>query len=119
MTGERRGLTGQADIQSRSLITGEVGHTTVEIKHGSGRDISPNDVMFTVNKLATSMSQKSEHAFSGNVGKIQATRGSKEARTSLKNNTCTIVMIPNSFFHRLRRDSVPFDVDSKTRKTLR
>jgi len=61
-----------AAVQSRSLITGEAGLTTIEMTNSQGRSIAPNDVMFTVNKLAK-MSQRDEDlAFTADIGKIQS-----------------------------------------------
>lgn len=65
------------DIQSRSLITGELGFATVEMKNVNGRPLAANDVMFTVSKLAR-MSQRegeSELTFDSNLGKIQTSDG--------------------------------------------
>jgi ATP-dependent RNA helicase DDX21 len=59
------------EIQSRSLITGEVGYATVEMTNSQGKSITANDVMFTVGKLAR-MSRKTETSvFDSDVGKIQ------------------------------------------------
>jgi ATP-dependent RNA helicase DDX21 len=59
-------------VESRSLLTGEVGFATVEMTNSRGRPISPGDVMFTVSKLSR-MSQKDSEglSFDGDVGKIQ------------------------------------------------
>jgi ATP-dependent RNA helicase DDX21 len=63
-----------AEVQSRSLITGEVGLATVEMSNTRGRPVSPGDVMFTVNKLARMSRREGDGVFSfdGEVGKIQA-----------------------------------------------
>ena len=60
-----------ADVESRSLLTGEVGLATIEMTNSRGRNISPGDVMFTISKLAR-MSQRDENGlgFDGDVGKI-------------------------------------------------
>ena len=62
------------EIQSRSLLTGDVGFATVEVRHKGGRSLSPNDVVFTVDKLAR-MSEKEggENVFDGNIGRVQVT----------------------------------------------
>eukprot|EP00571_Detonula_confervacea_P011516 CAMPEP_0172306568 /NCGR_PEP_ID=MMETSP1058-20130122/7616_1 /TAXON_ID=83371 /ORGANISM="Detonula confervacea, Strain CCMP 353" /LENGTH=876 /DNA_ID=CAMNT_0013018497 /DNA_START=120 /DNA_END=2750 /DNA_ORIENTATION=+ len=62
-------------VDSRSLLTGEVGFATVEMTNSKGRPISPGDVMFTVSKLSK-MSQKDggDLQFEGDVGKIQTNR---------------------------------------------
>jgi len=59
-------------VESRSLLTGEVGFATVEMTNTRGRSISPGDVMFTVSKLSR-MSRKDggDLMFDGDVGKIQ------------------------------------------------
>lgn len=61
-----------AEVESRSLLTGEVGLATIEMTNSRGRNISPGDVMFTISKLAR-MSQRDENGlgFDGDVGKIQ------------------------------------------------
>lgn len=61
------------DVQTRSLLTGEVGVATVEMTNSGGRPIGPNDVMFIVGKLAR-MSKSDEDekmAFNSDIGKIQ------------------------------------------------
>jgi ATP-dependent RNA helicase DDX21 len=61
------------DVQSRSLLTGEVGFATVEVKNVNGRPLSSNDVVFTINKLAR-MSEKddsTEYTFDGSIGRVQ------------------------------------------------
>ncbi|KAL3911471.1 MAG: hypothetical protein SGILL_007270, partial [Bacillariaceae sp.] len=63
-----------AEVQSRSLITGELGLATIEMTNTRGRPVSAGDVMFTVNKLAR-MSRRDDDgvfSFDGDVGKIQA-----------------------------------------------
>lgn len=57
-------------VESRSLLTGEVGLATIEMSNNQGRPVSPGDVMFTVSKLAR-MSRKEGDEFESNVGKIQ------------------------------------------------
>ncbi|KAL7579521.1 hypothetical protein ACA910_007896 [Epithemia clementina (nom. ined.)] len=59
-----------ADVQSRSLITGEPGMATVEMVT-KGRPVSPGDVMFTVSKLSRMSKTDEDLAFDGDVGKIQ------------------------------------------------
>lgn len=64
------------EVQSRSLITGELGYTTVEMKNVNGRPLAPNDVMFTVAKLSRmSQHEGGELQFASNLGKIQTTDG--------------------------------------------
>ena len=61
------------EVQSRSLLTGDVGYATVEVKNTNGRPLSSNDVVFTINKLAR-MSEKendAEFAFEASVGRVQ------------------------------------------------
>jgi ATP-dependent RNA helicase DDX21 len=61
-----------ADVQSRSLLTGELGLATVEMKNSNGRPINPNDVMFTVGKLSRMSQRDEELSFDNDVGKIDA-----------------------------------------------
>lgn len=63
-------------VQSRSLITGEVGLATVEMKNTNGRPLAPNDVMFTVSKLARMSQREGELTFDSDIGKIQTNGGS-------------------------------------------
>eukprot|EP00586_Coscinodiscus_wailesii_P012373 CAMPEP_0172505138 /NCGR_PEP_ID=MMETSP1066-20121228/183934_1 /TAXON_ID=671091 /ORGANISM="Coscinodiscus wailesii, Strain CCMP2513" /LENGTH=851 /DNA_ID=CAMNT_0013281623 /DNA_START=357 /DNA_END=2909 /DNA_ORIENTATION=- len=64
---------GADDIQSRSLLTGEVGMVTVEMTNARGRNVTPKDVMFTVGKLSRmSYKEDTETRFAGDVGKIQS-----------------------------------------------
>jgi len=67
-------------VESRSLLTGEAGFSTVEMTNSKGRPVSPGDVMFTVSKLAR-MSSKDEGdlQFEGDVGKIQTNRDTGNA----------------------------------------
>lgn len=67
------------EVQSRSLITGEAGLATVEMV-SKGRPVGPNDVMFTVNKLAHMSRRDDALSFDSDVGKIQANR---EAGTAI------------------------------------
>lgn len=60
------------DVQSRSLITGELGLATVEMTNSRGRPVSPGDVMFTVGKLSRMSNQEGDVKFESDVGKIQA-----------------------------------------------
>lgn len=66
-----------AAVQSRSLLTGELGMVTVEMK--STQPVSANDVMFTVSKLSRMSREDEKFAFDGDVGKIQANRESGSA----------------------------------------
>jgi ATP-dependent RNA helicase DDX21 len=59
-------------VQSRSLITGELGLATVEMTNSRGRPVSPGDVMFTVGKLSRMSRQEGDVTFDSDVGKIQA-----------------------------------------------
>lgn len=61
-----------SDVQSRSLITGEVGIATVEMANSNGRPIGPNDVMFTVGKLSRMSKNDDEMCFDSDIGKINA-----------------------------------------------
>ncbi|KAG7358787.1 ATP-dependent RNA helicase RhlE 2 [Nitzschia inconspicua] len=62
-----------SEIESRSLITGELGLATVEMTNTRGRPVSPGDVMFTVNKLSQMSRREGDNlSFDGDVGKIQA-----------------------------------------------
>lgn len=61
-----------ADVESRSLLTGEVGLATVEMANGNGRPIGPNDVMFTVGKLSRMSKRDEELSFDSDIGKINA-----------------------------------------------
>lgn len=72
------------EVEGRSLLTGESGFLTVEMKKEGDRPISPGDVMFTVSKLARLSRKEDEDdedegsednnsmAFDPDVGKIQA-----------------------------------------------
>jgi len=57
------------DIQSRSLITGELGLASVEMSYTIDKNVSPGDVMFTVGKLARMSA--GDLKFDSDVGKIQ------------------------------------------------
>ena len=57
------------DIQSRSLITGELGFASVEMSYKTDKRVTPGDVMFTVGKLARMSS--GDFKFDSDVGKIQ------------------------------------------------
>eukprot|EP00977_Amphora_coffeiformis_P008800 scaffold1992_cov187-Amphora_coffeaeformis.AAC.18 len=61
-----------ADVQSRSLITGELGVATVEMANANGRPIGPNDVMFTIGKLSRMSQRDDTLSFENSVGKINA-----------------------------------------------
>lgn len=61
-----------AEVQSRSLITGELGLATVEMTNSRGRPVSPGDVMFTVGKLSRMSRQEGDLTFDSDVGKIQS-----------------------------------------------
>jgi ATP-dependent RNA helicase DDX21 len=58
-------------VQSRSLLTGELGYCTVEMKNKEGQPLSPRDVMFTVGKLSR-LSQDGDLSFDSTVGKVQS-----------------------------------------------
>lgn len=60
------------EVQSRSLITGELGLATVQMSNSRGRPVSPGDVMFTVGKLSRMSRKEGDMAFDSDVGKIQA-----------------------------------------------
>jgi len=60
------------EVQSRSLITGELGLATVQMGNSKGRPVSPGDVMFTVGKLSRMSRQEGDLTFDSDVGKIQA-----------------------------------------------
>ena len=60
------------EVQSRSLITGEVGVATLEMSNERGRPVSPGDVMFTVGKLSRMSRQVGDVVFDSDVGKIQS-----------------------------------------------
>jgi ATP-dependent RNA helicase DDX21 len=60
------------EVQSRSLITGELGLATLEMKAAAGRAVAPNEVMFTVGKLSRlSQNVGGDVAFENDIGKIQ------------------------------------------------
>lgn len=61
-----------AEVQSRSLITGELGQATVEMVNTRGRPVSPGDVMYTVSKLAQLSRKEGGDGFDSDVGKILA-----------------------------------------------
>ena len=59
-------------VESRSLLTGESGFATVEMTNSRGRNVSPGDVMFTVNKLSKmSREEGGDLVFDSEIGKIQ------------------------------------------------
>eukprot|EP00956_Cyclotella_meneghiniana_P017498 scaffold28552_cov67-Cyclotella_meneghiniana.AAC.4 len=59
-------------VESRSLLTGESGYATVEMSNNRGRNVSPADVMFTVNKLSKmSRDEGGDLVFDSDIGKIQ------------------------------------------------
>ncbi|CAJ1958110.1 unnamed protein product [Cylindrotheca closterium] len=60
------------EVQSRSLITGELGLSTVQMSNSKGTPVSPGDVMFTVGKLSRMSRQEGDLTFDSDVGKIQA-----------------------------------------------
>ena len=61
-----------SEVQSRSLITGELGQATLEMKGREGRSVAANEVMFTVGKLSRlSQDVGGDVAFANTVGKIQ------------------------------------------------
>ncbi len=64
------------DIQSRSLLTGEIGSVSIEMSNSKGRPVSPGDVMFTVSKLSRMSRKESDLEFESNVGKIQCNHDS-------------------------------------------
>lgn len=61
-----------SEVQSRSLISGELGFATVEMSNSKGRPVSPGDVMFTVGKLSRMSRNEGDIVFDSDVGKIQA-----------------------------------------------
>lgn len=61
-----------AEVQSRSLLTGELGLATVEMSNVKGRPVSPGDVMFTVSKLSRMSRREGDTVFDSDVGKIQS-----------------------------------------------
>ena len=64
-----------ATVQTRSLLTGELGITTVRMSSTSGRPLAARDLMFTVGKLARLSNkdgeEETEESFDSRVGKIQ------------------------------------------------
>ena len=63
-----------SSAESRSLLTGESGFATIEMKNSRGRAVTPGDVMFTVSKLSRMSRQADDLAlsFESDVGKIQS-----------------------------------------------
>ena len=58
-------------IESRSMLTGEKGLTTIEMAFEQGnRNVSPADVMFTVSKIARLIRRENDEQFLADVGKI-------------------------------------------------
>ena len=58
------------EVESRSLLTGELGMVTVEMSNSRGRIVSPNDVVYAISKLA-SMSRRDEGlSFESDIGRI-------------------------------------------------
>jgi ATP-dependent RNA helicase DDX21 len=58
-------------VESRSLLTGEVGMVTVQMMN-ERRSVSPNDVLFTVSKLARLSRESADLTFETDIGKILA-----------------------------------------------
>eukprot|EP00538_Stauroneis_constricta_P004284 CAMPEP_0119552878 /NCGR_PEP_ID=MMETSP1352-20130426/5769_1 /TAXON_ID=265584 /ORGANISM="Stauroneis constricta, Strain CCMP1120" /LENGTH=884 /DNA_ID=CAMNT_0007599187 /DNA_START=346 /DNA_END=2997 /DNA_ORIENTATION=- len=69
-----------AEVQTRSLITGEAGLVTVEMSNSRGRSVTAGDVMFTVGKLSRMSRQDGDMSFDSDVGKIQV---NSEAGTAI------------------------------------
>lgn len=65
----RRGASDS--IQTRSLITGELGMATVQMSNRRSQSLTANDVMFTVGKLSRMSQSNKELAFDSDVGKMQ------------------------------------------------
>ena len=61
-----------SEVQSRSLLTGELGMATVQMSNVKGRPVSPGDVMFTVSKLSRMSRREGDTVFDNDVGKIQS-----------------------------------------------
>ena len=61
-------------IESRSMLSGQAGYTTLQISSSTGRSFSVNDVMFTMGKLSKMSQKHPERAFSSEIGKIQTNR---------------------------------------------
>ena len=59
------------DVQSRSLLTGELGYVTVQMENKRGRPVSAGDVMFTVSKLSRMSKRDGDSEFDSDVGKIK------------------------------------------------
>ena len=57
------------DVQSRSLITGELGLASIEMSYENDKRVAPGDVMYTVGKLSRMSS--GDLKFDSDVGKIQ------------------------------------------------
>lgn len=57
------------DVQSRSLITGELGLASVMMSYDGRKSVAPGDVMYTVGKLARQSA--GDLKFDSDVGKIQ------------------------------------------------
>lgn len=58
-----------AHVQSRSLITGELGLASVQMSYKHEKQVAPGDVMFTIGKLSRLSS--GDLKFDSDVGKIQ------------------------------------------------
>jgi ATP-dependent RNA helicase DDX21 len=67
------------EVESRSLLTGELGMTTVEMMNSKGRPVSPGDVMYTVSKLSKMSRSQGGSVFESDVGKIQSNSDSGTA----------------------------------------
>mmetsp|Transcript_19272 Transcript_19272/g.41419 ORF Transcript_19272/g.41419 Transcript_19272/m.41419 type:complete len:795 (-) Transcript_19272:102-2486(-) len=68
-----------ADVQSRSLLTGELGFATVEMTNSQGRNVGPGDVMYTVSKLSRMSQKTGDLVFDSDVGKIKVNTDSGSA----------------------------------------
>ena len=67
------------EVQSRSLITGEVGFATIEMSNERRGEVTSRDVMYAVGKLSRLSFRDGDLSFESDVGKIQYTPGSPTA----------------------------------------
>jgi ATP-dependent RNA helicase DDX21 len=83
------------EVQSRSLLTGELGFATVEMTNSKGRPVSPGDVMFTVSKLSRLAQKDGTLEFDNDVGKIQS---NFDAGTAVFDMSVSFLLLARLFY---------------------
>ena len=91
-----------SEVQSRSLLTGELGYATVEMSNKKGRPVTTGDVMFTVSKLSKmSRHEEGDNVFDNDVGKIQSNPDKGTAIFDMGVSEPTIARYAAVFFLRI------------------